>query len=534
MAKKPVKKEVAKVKKTDVTKAPKEKRKKIETVIGPIVSRFPIKTQHTLDQPLDEYTRDNLKVYGSYVVEQRAVPDFRDGLKPVHRAVLWSMVDLGLRPDKAYKKSARTVGQAIGVYHPHGDSAAYDAMVTITNTVPPFVAGQGGFGSPSTMASAMRYTEAKMSKFTHSFLLDPDYLKVVPYVPNFSNDAKIPLYMPALLPTLFFITNIPAPAYGVKAGNPAFSMRSIADLVINMLRGKEFSAKKLAEKLEIYHPFGCTDISKDSDIETMMETGKGNVTYAPLVETDVAKRTIYLRSHVPTTLASEESIQKTLNKISEIDGVKAAYNTPGKKDKRAGPFGALCVVECPKNMDEDRFDEVCHKVDIILKSSVNYRLGITIRRENSPNEFKYLDYVTYFKAWINYRLKLESRLIAHLIEKAERELHINEVYLFAVENMEKLLKLLPKVLVAKDPNEALAKSLKIPVEDAIIILDRKVRQLAKLEADALKAKIKGLKADIKTLKAEAKNPGERAALDTERRVKTYLKNPDVTQSGLAL
>lgn len=533
MAKKSTKKEIVKVKKTDMAKAP-PKKKATKAIDFAGASRFPMETHETLDQPLDEYTGDKLKIYGSYVVEQRAVPDFRDGLKPVHRAVLWSMVDLGLRPSAPYKKSARTVGQAIGVYHPHGDTAAYDAMVTITNTVPPFVAGQGGFGSPSTSASAMRYTEAKMSKFTHSFLLDPDYLKVVPYEPNFSNDAKIPVYMPALLPTLFFITNIPAPAYGVKAGNPAFSMESVANVVVNMLRGKEYSGKKLAEKLDIYHPFGCLDVSKDDDIVELMETGKGKVTYAPLTETDIAKRTIYLRSHVPTTLASEESIGKTLAKIADIDGVKNAENTPGKKVKNSGPFGALCVVECPKNMDEDRFDEICASVDNIVRSSVNYRLGITVRHADKPNAFKYLDYVTYFKAWINYRLKLESRLIAHLIEKAEREKHINEVYLFAVENMDKLMKILPKVLVAKEPDVLLAKTMKIPLEDATIILDRKVRQLAKLEAAAIKEKISKLKEEIKTLKIEAKNPGERAAKDTEQRVKAYMKNPDVTQSGLPI
>ena len=511
-----------------------EKEKEVVRTIVKIEPRFPLKTQDTKAQTLDEFTEGALKVYGSYVVEQRAVADFRDGLKPVHRAVLWSLTGLGLRPTQPFKKSARTVGDAIGKYHPHGDSAAYDAMVTITNTVPPFVDGQGGFGSPSTPASAQRYTEARMSKFADTFLLDPDYLKVVPYEPNFSNDDKIPVYLPALLPSLFFITNIPAPAYGVKAGNPAFSMKSVADVVINMLKGKEYTAKKLCDTLQIYHPFGCIDVSKDEDIEMLMATGKGKVTYAPLVKSDIPKRTLYLQSHVPTTLASEESIGKTLNKIADIDGVKAAYNSPGKKDKNAGPFGALCTIECPKSLDEDRFDEICHKVDNILRSSVTYRLGVTIRRADAPNEFKYLDYVTYFKAWIKYRIKLEERLIAYKLEQNEKQLHLNEVYLFGINNLQELLKVLPKILVADDPDAKLAKHFKIPLEDAKIILDRKIRQLSKMDADTLKEKIKAFKAEIKTLKAEAKEPGLRAAKDTEARVKAYLKKPDMTQPGLPI
>lgn len=527
------KKEVAVSKTKELkTKTKVKKEKEIVRTIVKIEPRYPIAAQNILNQGLDDYTRDALKVYGSYVVEQRAVADFRDGLKPVHRAILWSLTGLGLRPAAAYKKSARTVGDAIGKFHPHGDSAAYDAMVTITNTVPPFVDGQGGFGSPDTPASAARYTEAKMSKFAHMFLLDPDYLKVVPYVPNFSNDEKLPLYLPALLPSLLFITNIPAPAYGVKAGNPAFSLPSVAKVIIDLLKGKTYTAKKLSDTLKIYHPYGCHDISRDEDIETMMGTGAGKVSYAPMTKYDADTRTIYLQSFVPTALASTESIDKTLNKIRDLDGVKNAYNSPGKKDKNAGPFGALCKIAVQKNTSDDRFDEICHSVDNIVKSSVHYRLGVTIRRADAPNEFKYLDYVTYLNAWVKYRIKLEERLIAYKLETIKAQLHLQEVYLFAVKNMKELLEILPKALESKDPDATLAKALKMPVADAAIILERKLRQLAAMEAGALEEKIKGLKGEIKVLEKEQKNPGERAARDTEDRVKSYLKKPDKTKPGL--
>jgi topoisomerase-4 subunit A len=533
VAKKAASKAVVKSKSKSVTKAPTTRDKMLEAGLQFITeSMYPLKANSVIEQGLDVYTRDALKVYGSYVVEQRAVADFRDGMKPVHRAVLWSMAGLGLRPSAGHKKSARTVGDAIGKYHPHGDSAAYEAMVTITNTVPPFVDGRGGFGSPDTPASAARYTEAKMSKFAHTFLLDPDYLKVVPYEQNFSNDDQLPLYLPALLPALLFVTNIPAPAYGVKAGNPAFSMPTVAKVIVDMLKGKTYTAQKLSDSLKIYHPYGCLDVSKDSDIEQLMATGAGKVSYAPLTKYDEPKRTIYLQSFVPTTLSGTESIDKTLNKILDLDGVKNAYNSPGKKNKNAGPFGALCEINAQKNTTDERFDEICHSVDNIVKSSVHYRLGVTIRKKDAPNEFRYLDYVTYFNAWIKYRIKLEERLIAYKLKSIGEQLHLQEVYLFAVQNMKELLKILPKALAAKDPEAVLAKALKMPVEDAAIILDRKIRQLAAMEADALKEKIKGLKADIKTLLTEQKNPGERAARDTEARVKAYLKKPDPTQPGL--
>ena len=527
--------------KIDVSGDVKVKRKKGKKGSGELkqaldaISRFPMNNQPAetiIDRGLAEFSEDALRLYGSYVVEDRAVPDFRDGLKPVHRSLLWSLAGLGLRPDKGYKKAARTVGDTIGKFHPHGDAAAYGAMVTIANTMPPAVDGQGNWGTPINPAAAQRYTEARMSKFTHKFLLDPKYLDVVPKIPNFSGDDTIPLYLPALLPYALFNGNVPAPAYGVKAGNPSFSFKSVAKVVTDMLKGKEYGAKKLAKVLEIQHAFGCLDVTDEDAYLEMLATGKGNITYAPMIDMDFKNRIINIRSFVPAGLSSIKQIDKTLEKIVSLNGVKKAYSNQGKKSKGSGPYGALFVVELQRNTDEDQFNDIMEKVESLVTNTVNYRLGITIRKADDANAFKYLSYVTFFKAWIKYRVALELRLIKSLIVKAERDLHINEVYLFAVENMEKLLKVLPKVLVSKDPDAALAKALNIPVEDAIIILDRKVRQLARMEADDLKAKIKDLKDELKQLNKDLKAPGDRAARDTEARVKSYLKSPDKNKSGL--
>ncbi|MEG0374173.1 MAG: DNA gyrase subunit A [Raoultibacter sp.] len=244
---KPVKvKSKSKVIAADDLPAKKKKKKSEVDVVSTGTSLYPMLGQDESlirDENLADYTRRALFQYGSYVVEDRAIADYRDGLKPVHRALLWSLSDLGLRPGGAFKKSARTVGDALGKYHPHGDAACYGAMVTIANTVPPAVAGQGNWGDPVAPAAAMRYTEAKMSKFAGSFLLDPDYLEVTPMVDNFSNDMKLPLYLPALLPYMLFNGSVPAPAYGVKCGNPSFSFTSVAKVVCDMLNGKEYSAK---------------------------------------------------------------------------------------------------------------------------------------------------------------------------------------------------------------------------------------------------------------------------------------------------
>ncbi|EBY9527445.1 hypothetical protein D5P86_00505 [Salmonella enterica subsp. enterica serovar Infantis] len=507
---------------------PKKKKKKCEvaeTSTG--TSLYPMIGQDESlirDENLADYTRRALFQYGSYVVEDRAIADYRDGLKPVHRALLWSLSDLGLRPGGAFKKSARTVGDALGKYHPHGDAACYGAMVTIANTVPPAVAGQGNWGDPVAPAAAMRYTEAKMSKFAGSFLLDPDYLEVTPMVDNFSNDMKIPLYLPALLPYMLFNGSVPAPAYGVKCGNPSFSFTSVAKVVCDMLNGKEYSAKKLADTLKINHEYGCLDVSSDEDFLALMATGRGKVTYEPQMKIDEKTKTITIQTYVPGGMSNNATITKKLEKIAEWSGVVSASNASSKKNKDAGPWGAAFAIKCRGS--EDQLYELATKIQREVTSSINYSLGVTVRRADASNKFMYLSYVNYFKAWVAYRIKLETAMLKNKLAKAERQLYLNEVYLWAVDNMDKLLKALPKVLMAKDPDEMLAKIFKIKLESAKIILDRQVRKLARLERAALAQKVKELKAEIADYKGGLKEPGKYAAAGTAAKVKAYLKSPD--------
>ena len=507
---------------------PKKKKKKgevVETATG--TSLYPMLGQDESlirDENLADYTRRALFQYGSYVVEDRAIADYRDGLKPVHRALLWSLSDLGLRPGGAFKKAARTVGDALGKYHPHGDAACYGAMVTIANTVPPAVAGQGNWGDPVAPAAAMRYTEAKMSKFAGSFLLDPDYLEVTPMVDNFSNDMKIPLYLPALLPYMLFNGSVPAPAYGVKCGNPSFSFTSVAKVVCDMLSGKEYSAKKLADTLKVNHEYGCLDVSSDEDFLALMSTGRGKVTYEPQMKIDEKTKTITIQTYVPGGMSNNATITKKLEKIAEWTGVVSASNASSKKNKDAGPWGAAFAIKCRGS--EDQLYEIATKVQREVTAAINYSLGVTVRRADASNKFMYLSYVNYFKAWVAYRIKLETAMLKNKLAKAEKALHLQEVYLWAVDNMDKLLKALPKALVASDPDTALAKACKIPVEDAKIILDRQVRKLAKLERSGIVAKIKEIKAEIAEYKGGLKEPGKYAANGTAAKVKAYLKSPD--------
>lgn len=221
-----------------------------------------------------------------------------------------------------------------------------------------------------------------------------------------------------------------------------------------------------------------------------------------------------------------------IEKFAVIQGVSQAHSNGGERNKDAGTYGCAVEVVVGRGVDEDRFYEIAQEVQKLTTKSVSYILGVTVRHDGKPNSFKYLDYLSYFKAWVTYRKKLEIRMLDWLIERAQKELHLQEVYLYAVDNKDKLLKALPKVLASKEPDSALAKAIKLPVEDAKIILDRQVRKLATLERADLVTKIKALKADIAGWQKGLKAPGKYAAKDTLDRVQKYLKNPDANKPNL--
>lgn len=484
------------------------------------------------DNPhLDDFTAAALKEYGSYVVENRAIPDFRDGLKPSHRAVLWSMACLGLRNKGGYKKAARTVGDAIGQWHPHSDASVYDAMVTLANTKPALVEGMGNWGTPVDGAAAPRYTEAKLGKFADLFLLDPTYLKVVKTVPNFSNDQSWPLHFPATLPVLLLIGNPTIPAYGVRAGSPPFALEGVAKLVSIALRGKKITDEMCAKYLHVDYPYGCHMVSDDDEYLEFIKTGKGSLRFVPNIEPDWSTKTIAITSYAPG-FRNSSAIQKKLDVIANIDGVSTAFGQCSTKNPKAGPYGAYYTVRPVRGINEDSFYELAEQIADKLVSRESYELGFTIRGVEKTG-FRKSNFAQLLNNWIRYRIDLELKVIELLLNEAQAKLAYQEILLYAVDNRDMLLKLLPKVLASKDPDETLAKAIKKPVEFAKHILDLRVRKLAALERPAIIAEIKKLKAEIVLLKRDQKQPGIRAAAWTDAQVKEYLAQAQKKQKKKA-
>lgn len=465
-------------------------------------------------QPLDEFSSDCLFHYGSYVVEDRSVPDFRDGLKPVHRAILWSMYELGLHKKGAkHKKSARVVGDALGKYHPHGDTACYGAAVTLANANTPLIDGKGNWGTPVDPAAAMRYTEARIDRFASTFLLNPSYLEVVPRDPNYDGSESIPRYLPALLPTMLLLGNPRVPAFGVSVGNPSFALDGIVNLVCKGLSGKKITDKDCVENLVVEYESGCENVTPMGTYEEFVETGKGSLTTRPHIVANWEKKRIIVLSYSPS-FNSVTTVAKKFDAIADLQQVSLV--TAASKDFKE----AVMEIRPTRGLSEDDFFTLAEKVEKMLTAKDPYELGFVFRRTEEETTFHKTNYAKLLNNWCVYRVKLEEAYLDNLITHQDKKQARIEMLIFAVNNR----KVIIQALDSKDPDAFLVKKLKITSDYAKLILDLQVRKLAKLELVDLKKELTTIKDEIKRLQKERKQSGKHAAKTTKQMVKAFLKN----------
>ncbi len=475
---------------------------------------FSVEAQTINVVSLESITEDFSKIYGTEVVEDRAIPDFRDGLKPVHRAILWAMYSLGAHHKSRYKKAARIVGDVIGKYHPHGDASTYGACVTIANTLPNLVDGHGNWGDHSSNAAAMRYTECRLSQFSDLFLLDKDYLAVVPKVKNYSNDEEWPLFLPAKLPVQLLVGSPTVPAWGVSAGNPPFHLDGVLKLTILALQGKQITPKLCAKHLKLNYPYGGVCISDTKELETFYASGKGSLSFIPDIVVDEPHNTITISSCSPGFM-SFNSISTKLNRIAGLDGIKLVED---ESNFKSGKHGVEIIIETAKK-SEAGFSDIVERIEKVLTARESYHLGYTYRKKDST-AFGRLSICEFFTFWTDYRLKLERAVLKHLIQQQKAALDRIDLMLFAVDNR----KIILQSLDSKDPDAYLIKHLKKPAEFVKQLLDLQVRKLAALNKTKLLSDRKEVEAKIKALALDLKDPTNRIIEDTKEKMSKYVKN----------
>lgn len=465
---------------------------------------------------LQNITAHYSKIYGSEVVQDRAVPDFRDGLKPVHRAAIWAALKIGARHNTKYVKSARIVGDVIGKFHPHGDSAAYGAIVTIANNVMPnLIDGQGNWGSHVDNAAHHRYTEARLSEFTDMFLLDKDYLAVVPMVENYDGTMTWPLFLPATLPVQLLVGSPTVPAYGVSAGTPAFKLPGVAKLVELALKGKKITAKMCLKYLETHNRYGGDCISEDEDLLEFYSTGKGSFQYVPDIEY-VDDKEVYINSCCPGGFSSEKSINKSLEKIASLPGVSGIEDSSGR---RQGRFNIRYKIKL-KRQNEADLEKTYDKIEKIVSGSQAFHIGYTHRKRDNI-KFGRMSVCTFIEHWTKYRISLEVAVLKYLIKEEIKKLARQELLLWGVDHIDDIA----KALKAKEgPHKHLKKLWPNKSEEFINeILQLKVYQLAKLERNDILSKMAEIKKYISFLKKELKTPEQRILKDFSAKVNKYMK-----------
>lgn len=418
-------------------------------------------------------SKADIQTYGEEVLKERAIPDFRDGLKPVHRRILWTLYGMGLKFSSSTKKCARIVGDCLGRYHPHGDQAVYDALVGMTaaRSPEPLVHGQGNFGGIESGAAAFRYTEAKLTRFAEQYFFDPDYLAVTPMVINYDDTEKEPVYLPSKLPGLFLF-GTEGIAVGCSNLVPTFSLDSVKSLVKKALMGEEINEDLLVKTLKFKFTYGGKCSSPKREVKEYFKNGFAKLNFSAVLKDGAKENQIVIASMAPRIKPSK--LEASIAKIKDVSSVDLI-----KSRKESSWFN----VTIRKNA---YVEPIRDKIEALTTTSLNLQTYVTVRHDDGNVSFKRTNLVEVLKDWIDWRLEFEKRVINRLLGREAAQIQKYGWLIWACNN----LKLIMKALESKYPDKYLVRNSDLTPEGADFILSQQVRRLARLELAGLKAKKK--------------------------------------------
>ena len=429
-------------------------------------------------------TENRILSYAKETVENRALPDFRDGLKPVQRRILWAMHGLQMKSSGSPKKSARVTGETLGKYHPHSDMSCYSAMVNMANQTQPLIQGEGNWGDNENPAAAQRYTECRLSKYSESFLLDPEYLEVGVLVPNYDGEFVEPLYLPSKIPNLL-INGTEGIATGCSCLIPSFSIKSVRILTKLGLKGRKITPLLCKNILKFEFPYGGDNNNEDSELLSYFKKGEATLYFIPSYTKD--------DNITLTSLAPRFKFSNKKEKILIIKGVRDIRNR-SEGDK-------ICFdIILNKGLVGKEKEAVVKKIESVITNHLPCQTIVTVRHKEKV-DFERTNIPDFMNKWIEYRIDLEKKVVENLIKKEKRKKSIQENLNLAVVHR----KIIMKSLDSNNPEKFLIKELGIKKEVAQFILDLKVKRLAKLELVEIKKKINSHKKEIKSLGSDLKN-----------------------------
>ncbi|MEZ5117415.1 MAG: DNA gyrase subunit A [Candidatus Nanopelagicales bacterium] len=438
-------------------------------------------TLHHRIEPVDlqvEMQRSYLD-YSMSVIVSRALPDVRDGLKPVHRRVLYAMYDGGYRPDRNFSKSARVVGDVMGNYHPHGDSAIYDALVRLAQPWSlryPLVQGQGNFGSPGNdPPAAQRYTECRMAPLAMEMVRDIDE-ETVDFAPNYDGRTLEPVVLPARFPNLL-VNGSAGIAVGMATNIPPHNLREVADGVLWALQNPDASREERMEALLERvkgpdFPTGALIVGRHT-IEQAYRTGRGSITMRAVVtvEEDSRGRTYLLVTELPYQVNPDNLLLRIAELVSDgkLSGISDV------RDDSSSRTGMRLIIE----LKRDAVPQVVLN-NLFKHTQLQDTFGANMLAlvDGVPRTLTLEQFVRY---WINHQIEVIQRRTRYRLRKAEERAHILRGYLKALDALDEVIALIRASATVEDARVGLMALLEIDEVQATAILDMQLRRLAALE-----------------------------------------------------
>jgi topoisomerase-4 subunit A len=446
-------------------------------------------------QPLATFTEKAYLDYSMYVILDRALPALGDGLKPVQRRIVYAMSELGLSAVSKHKKSARTVGDVIGKFHPHGDSACYEAMVLMAQSFAyryPLIDGQGNWGSqddPKSFA-AMRYTEAKLTKYA-DVLLGELSDGTVDWTTNFDGTLEEPALLPARLPNLL-LNGTSGIAVGMATDIPPHNLREVAAAATHLLEEPEATTAALMKHVKGPDlPTGAEIISPRADLKEFYEKGVGTFKARATweIEDGNAVITAFPYQVSPTRVQEQIAEQMRGKKLPMVEDLRdeSDHENPTR----------LVIVPRSNRVD---LVEVMNHLFATTDLERNYRVNLNIIALDGRPRVMSLKEV--LSEWLEFRTTTVTRRLQHRLEKVTRRLHILDGLLIAFLNLDEVIRIIRR---EDEPKPMLMKRFKLSDEQAEEILNTRLRHLAKLEEMRIREEQKALAAEREELEALLKS-----------------------------
>ncbi|ACJ27583.1 DNA gyrase, subunit A [Shewanella piezotolerans WP3] len=454
--------------------------------------------------PMRRFTEEAYLNYSMYVIMDRALPHIGDGLKPVQRRIIYAMSELGLSAQSKHKKSARTVGDVLGKYHPHGDSACYEAMVLMAQPFSyryPLVDGQGNWGAPDDPKSfaAMRYTEARLSKFSEVLLSELGQ-GTVDWGVNFDGTMKEPLVLPARLPHIL-LNGITGIAVGMATDVPPHNAKELVGACVELLDNPKADLPRLMEFVPgPDYPTEAEIITPSADIAKIYQTGRGSIKAR-------AVYTIENGEVVISALPHQASSGKILEQIAaQMQAKKLPMVTDLRDESDHESPVRMVIVPRSNRVDCDQMMAHLFATTDLEKS---YRVNLNVLGLNGRPQVKGLREL--LTEWLVFRMTTVKRRLEFRLDKILARLHILDALMIAFLNIDEVIEI---IRFHDDPKAELMTRFELSDKQADAILDLKLRHLAKLEEFKIKSEQSELEAERDKLQL---------LLSSERRMKTLIK-----------